>query len=273
MKADRRHNLASNALARELEGFPDKLKRWGNTALTVLLVCLAIFMLIRWRMLSTEQAHQTVLNELSNARSYLDELRNPDLAKHPPDFVANARQLGTARTNEAISTVLNSSEDAKVKAEAMIVRGDLYWCLANFPELPGATTQPALRSPESSEEYLKKSADAYNVVLNTSDYAKQHDAVIGARFGLAAIAENRRDWDEAKRQLDMVVNDPDALPALVKIAKDQQDSLAKLQTPLYVVPATQPALASMMENAGMPTTNPTTLPGVASTEPTSQPAH
>src|SRR4051812_12256818 len=52
MKADRRHQLASNALARELEGLPDKLKRWGSTGLTIFLVAAAIGMLIRWRMQS-----------------------------------------------------------------------------------------------------------------------------------------------------------------------------------------------------------------------------
>ena len=267
MKADRRHQLASNALARELEGLPDKLKRWGSTALTVFLVAAAVGMLIRWRMQSAEQSRLAVMNELANARAYVDQLRNPLLAQRPPDFVASARQELSTKANESISTVLNTSDDPKAKADALVTRGDLYWQLANFPELPGASTQPSLRAPESSDEYLKKSFDAYDEVLKNTQFAKQHDAVVSAHFGLAAIAENRRDWDEAKRHLDLIANDPDAQPALVNQAKLQlEKELPQMQTPLYVMPAaTQPAA----------TTQPTTQQASATTEPTptTQPVH
>jgi hypothetical protein len=175
-----------------------------------------------------------------------------------PESVAKARQDLSSKANEAISTVLNTADDAKVKADAYIARGDLYWQLANFPELPGAATQPILRAPDSNDEYLKRSFDAYTEVLKNDQYAKQPDAVISAHFGLAAIAENRRDWDEAKHQLQSIINDANTSPALVKQAKNQlEQQLPQMQTPLYVVQAT---------------TQPTTQASTT-TEPTTQPLH
>jgi hypothetical protein len=269
MKAERRHQLASNALARELEGFPGFLKRWGNTALTVLLVILAIVLLIRWRLASAEQARQQVLFDLASARRYVEELRSPMLTRQPPEYLATARQEYSSRANEAITSILNTSDDSHVRAQALVTRGDLYWQLANFPELPGATTRPSLRAGESSDDYLKKAADAYNEVLKSPDLAKQAEPAAAARFGLAAIAENKHDWDEATRQLEAIANATDAPAALRQQAKRALDSqLPQMRKPYFLVSPTQASTQPFL-----PTTTATTEPQASlTTQPATQPA-
>ncbi len=216
-------------------------------------------MLVRWRLNAAEEARQTVLTQLASARSYVEELRRPDLAQRSPQFIARTLQDALSHANESVSTILNTSDDSKAKADALITRGDLYWQLANFPELPGATTQPSLRISESSDDLLKKSADAYNEVLKTDAYVKQKNAAVSAHFGLAAIAENHRDWDTAREQLELITKDPDALPPLVATARKQLTLLPQMQTPLYLAPATQP-VAAATDNIPMPLLRPSTQP-------------
>lgn len=266
MKADRRHQLASNALARELEGFPDKLKRWGNTILTVVLVILAIALLIRWRLASAEQTRQNTLVDLAAARRYVEELQRRELALQPPEYLATARQDYTSRANESITSILNTSDDPHVRAQALVTRGDLYWQLANFPELPGASTRPSLRPGEPSDAYLKKSADSYSELLKGSDYAKEKESIAAAHFGLAAIAENHRDWEEARRQLEAVINDKEAPLVLQQQAKRELETqLPLMQRQYFLAPSTQAATQPIAQPAPSSQASATTAPATQST--------
>jgi hypothetical protein len=110
MKAKQRHDLATNALARELEGLPDKLKRWANTLLTVILVGAAVFMLVRWRMNSAEQAKQEILSQLSIAQSGALELGR-EVGSGNPEYIAHARSAIVAQVRDAVTSVLNNSDD------------------------------------------------------------------------------------------------------------------------------------------------------------------
>jgi hypothetical protein len=257
MKSDRRtkEQIVSDALAKEMDGLPGMLKRWGNTALTVILVIAAVAMLVRWRLATAEQARLSLVNSLSNARSYVMQLLPENMLGQPAQILAPNRTNLASLASAEISSVLNNTDDPKFKAPALITRGDLYWQLANFPELPGAATQPSLRSLESREELLTKSADAYNEVFKNDAYKDQKDSLTSAHFGLAAIAQNRRDWDTARHELELIANNSDVLPVLVQQAKDQLKALDEMRAPLYLTPATQA------------TTEPTTKP--ATTHPAS----
>jgi hypothetical protein len=257
----------SEALSKDLDGFPGLLRRWGNTILTTVLVAASVVMLVRWRLASAEQARLALLNSLTNARSYVIQLHSENLPMMTPQYLASVRSEVTSRANAEISSVLNTTNDPKLKSEALITRGDLYWQLANFPDLPGAATQPSLRSSEPREELLKKSADAYNEVLKSDAYAKQHDAMVSAHFGLAAIAENHGDWDTARRELELIANDSDALPVLSQQAKDQLEKLPEIETPLYLSPATQPSIEALLQNLPAINPAPTTLPSSPTTLP------
>ena len=239
MKAKQRHDLATNALARELEGLPDKLKRWANTLLTVVLIVAAVGLLVRWRILSAAQARQDILTQLTTAQTQTAQLAG-DLAQYPPPYLAQMRAATLTRVQDAVTTVLNNSSDPKFKAAALVARGDLYWQLANFPALPGAATQPFLQPEESADQYLAHAADSYQQVLSGDAYHDQHDSIISARFGLAAIAENRHDWTTALDQLQRIIDDSDATPPLRDLATRQRAALPQLQTTLYLSPSAQP---------------------------------
>ena len=265
MESQRRRKVVNlDAVAGQGNAFSEFLKKWGNTALTILLIGALIWLGIQWRAKRAAENRMAVMADLTTARTYVQVLENENPGA-PADYLAHSRSVAAAQAADAISLVLNTGDDPKLKAEALVVQGDLNWQLANFPPLPGAATQPALVPPMTSEQYLNRAADSYQQVLSNSDYASEHEALTAARFGLAAVAENRHQWDEARKQLQAVIDDPDAIASLRDQARVQLANLANIQTPLYLAPSTQPANGAIAMAAS------TTQSTAATTRPTAAP--
>ncbi len=244
--------------------------RYGNTALTVLLLVLAAYLFVRWRTRSAEVARHGLAEQLAAATGAVRQVR-PSLlfppGKSPAEGMATltrARMAADARLTDLVNA---AADDARTRAAALMLRGDLNWTLANLPALPGAATDPAVRLPDPPDVLLKRSADAYADALAAAD---DDPTVTGpARLGMAAVAEDRGDWPEARKQLDAVVADGKALTVLADRAKAERDGLPALQRPLYlgVPPAatTAPTTAPTTGPTTGPTTNPTTSPATTVT--------
>jgi hypothetical protein len=271
MKADRRHQLATNELAKQLESLPQKLQRWGNTALTVLLVFAAVAMIIRWRMVRAENTRQAMLDQLAQAQRDVATLQiSPQelsyiLMHGSLRDVSIAREDRASAAADALATVLNTTDDPKVKAQALLTRGDLYWQLANLPPLPGATTQPSLQLPQTSDQYLAQSAGAYQDILDDPAFLKDRDVAIHAHFGLAAVAENRRDWDTAQKHLNLIANDSDVPAGLQSQAQLQLSQLPLIESHIYLAPENPESLSATTQTV-QPMISPTS-------RPSTQPAH
>jgi hypothetical protein len=171
-----------------------------------------------------------------------------------------------------------------MKANAYLLRGDMYWYLANLPPLPGSESEPSLRLSDSSDELLRRSSDSYQQVVKDPALAAEHEAVDSAHLGLAAIAENRGNWDEANKELEAVRDDPNAMKVLAEQAGDQVNSLSALQHPLYIAPpsgvtSTQPTSGPVLpfgpelpNGFQLPSTMPSTVPATAPSSILSSPA-
>jgi hypothetical protein len=288
MKASRPTKVITNASAPQSAGWMGILRRQANNILTALLVVAAIAMLIRWRIQSSANAKIAIANELSTAQLQVQQLAGSLRSTAPAADLQKTINQHQNAANQAISSVLNSSDaDGKLRAQALIARGDMYWDLANIPTAQG------VQLSESSSAYLQKAWEAYQEVLKNSTYADQHESLSIAHLGLAAIAENRAasgsnpaDWATAKQEFEAVANDPNALEVLAVAAKNQLAMIPDLQTTKYYlapVVETPPALpattqattqASTMPTVllpmgpPMPAHLPTTLPKVPGTMPT-----
>ncbi len=268
--------------------------RYGNTVLTVILLVAAGVLAYRWYTRSADAARQAVVLQLETARQNVDQLRSPQLLYGSnglplasADVVAKIRMLQTTASG-ALSDVINKADAPAIKARALVVRGDLAWAVANLPELPGAATQPALRLDPPSDVLLGQAADAYSAVLGIDGADKE--SLAAAHLGLAAVAENKGDWDNAKTQLQSVAGDANGVAVLSAAAKAQLAELPTLAKPIYVAPptgidipatpaATQPttgpATPGMMgpvPSMPLPTSRPTSVPvRVPSTKPATVP--
>jgi len=233
----------------ESDGWAGFLSRHLNTISTVILLIVAGVMLVRWRMKVAENAKMLIGADLSNAQTQIGKLRGGQFpqTQSPADLIKAIQQTEN-QASAGLSSVINSTDaDETMRAEAFVLRGDMYWYLANLPPLPGSGSEPSLRLAESTETLLGKATDSYQQVL--AAFPNQHEQIDTAHLGLAAIAENRGAWDSASKELNDVINDPDAEAVLVTQAKIQLEALTTLKQPVYVVPPT-----------GTATSLPTTMP-------------
>lgn len=228
-------------------------QKYANAILIPVIIGLAIYLLVRYRINANEAARVAEQQTLTAIRSRIHNLREADLDQMSPEMIDNLRDTRYRETDKLIADLLATAKDPAMRAEILIARGDLNWTVAQIPDLPGATTQPNLEPEVPRDRLLAAAESAYNEVL--TQHADRPLAVNSARLGLAAIAENRRQFDEAAKFLQAVEDDANAPEAFKLQAKAQREQLKTIRQPIYIAPATQPAPA--VESA---TTQPTTNP-------------
>ena len=276
MKAQRRHELKQNTLALGLQSFPDFWRVYGGKVLLALVAILAIILFIRFRTQSAREAEQAAGESYATAVQAIGSLQNPP---RDPKLASEQRRAVQDQADRAISQVLETSTDDGLKAEALVARGDLNWALARLPD-PAAASQPTSRPTESRDDLLESARKAYDAALALP--GAKPLSVTTARLGLAAIAEQRKQWDEAKKQYEAVKNDSRTSPAFKAEAEADLENLAKIQSPVLLgkaatLPTTAPAFPELggttQPASTQPTaTGPAAAPAAAPTTTTSQPA-
>jgi hypothetical protein len=248
MKSARRHALQNNSLSQRLEDLPALFKVHLNKILIGVMVLALLIFLIRYRSTSAEQHDQSLRESLTSARTALAELGNLERTRPNAEQVAAARKQLLGEISNTVENVVQGTDesDASLRAEATLARGDLYWTLANAPVLPGAATQPSLQLPESREDMLTKSQAAYQQVVLS--YSNQVSARVAAQFGLAAVAENHRDFDAAATQYKAVLDAKDVPDFYQTIAQRKLATIPEIKETLLIGPL------------NVETTQPTTLP-------------
>lgn len=265
MKAERRHELKTNALARGLEGVPDYWREYGSRILLVVLVAAIVFLLVRYWNDKKANDARLVAESIETASTSLQELqRLPAQAfARPASAIAEDREKLRQQADQAINTILNTTKDPKMLVAAYRDRGDLNWALANFPETPGSTTLPSSQQLTNRDAFLDQAKASYEKVLDPA-YNASVENVFAARMGLAAVAENQQKWQEAKSQYQAIADAANMPASFKELAGKRLSNLAKYQTPALLVPAP--------EVTPLPTTGPATSPSSAAPQPTTTPS-
>jgi tetratricopeptide (TPR) repeat protein len=275
MKAERRHELQTNTLAKALQDLPLYLRFHGNKILVGVIVLCVLVLLFRHRMNSAKENSQLSATGLTSARMGVNQLRVSD--QMLPTEIARAEQRRTISNSvsQSIDDILNNTsdpDDAAIRAQALLLRGDLNWELANLPKLAGASTMPALALPQEPSQYLDTAAAAYEQVL--SQYNDQKMAKGSALFGLAAIAENRGNWDNAIERYQAITKDEAIPQSFRNLAQQRLAMIPQIRKPVYIgtfsstQPTTEPSTMESIVPFALPTTAPATA---ASPEPTTAP--
>lgn len=258
------HEAEENELAKVIVRLPTFLELHANKILTAIIIIALAILVVRWQWASHAQRALASADSLAQARESLNNLSTINAAADPRSVAATRAQL-IEDIRIALETVDHDTTDRSQLAEALVERGDLNWLMANMPELPGAATQPALRVDQTSAESLDNATKAYTQVLEK--YPDQKLQAISARFGLAAIAENRRDWAAAKTQYEAIIADASASKAFQDQAKIRLRLLSRIDKPTYLAIPTTQATAVATEPAEHSAAN----PPVRTPQPTSKP--
>jgi hypothetical protein len=245
-KADHRRELKTNDLADALAKAPESGWRYLTPAITVVLVGVLVYALVRYRANAAQERMDKAADNLAVAREEIDQLKLLAAQGGDPSQASDLFQNVNAVLDSVLANLGGS--DPKLAAQAMAARGDLDWNMAGFA---AATTQP-LANQQPPSQLLTSAASAYQQVIQT--YPQQSLADCTARFGLAAIDENRQDWDAAHRQYQAVLDDPNAGDLFKALARELMTSLKQLQEPLVIGATTRPAAAAAPATA--PATDP-----------------
>ena len=266
MKAERRHELKSNTLAHGLENLPEFGRRYGTKILLAVVAVLTIIVFVRYQARASRDAREQAASTFAGAVTAiggLDDLPEMSDAR----AAADQRRRIQDEAGRAIQQVLDQSKDPALRADALLARGDLNWKLAAMPELAGAATQPSLKMTESDDELLDKARAAYEAAAKAEGASPL--TVTNARLSLAAIAEERGKWDEAKLHYEQVQSDPRTATAFQNEAKVRLQDLGDLAKPVFIGgPATKPVTELPELGPPAPTTGPTTTTAPATTTTT-----
>src|SRR3954469_1421595 len=144
MKAERRHELQENSLARFMNNLPVMLRLYADRILLGVVLVLLVIVLINWRMNTSKQRVDSAGDSLAAARMYIRQLTMNGA-------LGNAEQVGQLRSQaerEIGNAVDNAAEhDNRLRAQAVLARGDLFWALANIPAATAAPTTQTFGAP------------------------------------------------------------------------------------------------------------------------------
>jgi hypothetical protein len=242
---------------------PELLRQHASNIILGVLILLAVAMFLYTRSRNKVAFEQANTQNTAVAYDYAMQARS--LLETPGSAPQEIQERVKQATNAA-DMVLESDAPPLQKAAAQLAKAEVFWALANAPERSLASTQPVIGfTVKTPDAYLADADAAYTEIL--SKYADQKDAVGNALLGLAAIAENRRDFVKAGDWYNRAAADDSLRPEYRLIAKSRLAMLDQLQKPYALAaPATQQA-------AGTTTAQPTTqqiIPAFAL--PTSAPA-
>lgn len=239
MKAERRHQLQQSDLAKVITKAPSFWQESGGKLLAGVIVVLVIVILVQYRMRTKRQGIVQATQEITNARRINEEIQQLALfAGAPAQELATRRRVSFNEANDALTRAMQASDEPRFQAEALLAKGDLNWSLAMLPPIPGAATQPHL-GVKDPKDLLANAAEAYQAVLN--NFPDQKHAAIAARFGMAAVHENRHEWDAAKAQYEKLALDAKDIPSYQTLAAARLNALAEISTPVITgTPATMP---------------------------------
>ena len=232
MKAEDREELQQNDLAIWMYKVPLFFKLYGSYIL--LAVALVV---LGWRLWTWQQDKQAA--ELQQAWTSLAKTGDPSF-NDPPD---------------KLNAIIKETGNRSLQAFAYARLGKFYLEYLNAG-VPAEGIQ-GVKIP--ADQAAAQAQDAFAKVI--ADYQDQMYPLAEARLGLAALSENRGQWDEARKQYESIIakGNPLAESPFADIAQRHLSKLAQWSKPALLVaaPAAGPVLAPGSQPATVPAAPPT----------------
>jgi hypothetical protein len=255
--------------ARTVAEAQSAMQTWINRLLWVLIIGLGIYTFITWRNRAEENNRELAAATLSSVETIALELADGALDSQPLEMFpvekrAEIVRKAVSQAAAGLDSMATLTEDPTLAAAAGVVRGDLNWALGTLTPPPEATTRPALAYVPEGQDPLEFARRSYKAVVD--NFPTQHVSVARARLGLAAIAENKREFDAAKAAYQTLIDDTATPSAFADIAKMRQTILPQLavQVRIDFTPTTQPTVT--IPAVDVPP-SPQTQPATPSTQP------
>src|SRR5438874_2232788 len=151
MKAERRHELQENSLARFIDNLPVMLRLYADRILLAVVLVLLVVVLIRWRMNQTEARANQTANDLAEAKASVTRLQRMPMIglaaiaenRHNWD---EAAKLYNQIKNSDVEKMYKDLADARLKLLPDIQAPVLLGSLTTKPADLEPASQPATQS-------------------------------------------------------------------------------------------------------------------------------
>jgi tetratricopeptide (TPR) repeat protein len=232
MKAEHRHELKTNDLSKALLTAGDYFREYGGRVALALAIVIMVTILINTRVKRSRENAARLRSELAFVQSKVDQLNFI-----PTDFtgVPAVSMTEFEEARAILKRVQDDASDDQLIAQALVAEGHLNWALANYPEISPnspATTRSSYKLDKDRTAYLKDAADLYEQVI--ARFGDQLLSVVNARFGLAAIAEQNRQWDQARTHYETVLKMPDQAKSFKQLAEARVKRLDEISKPVMI---------------------------------------
>lgn len=231
------HALHESALGRLMLKAGDVFRDYGNWILVALVAAAVLIWAYRLRQRSAAEADVAArqgIVALNDTVSAADNLRV--LA---PQFTADQLATRVSDLDQQLADMLAITRDTSpaFEAHALRLQGDYYWTLATIPA-PLPATRPAGEYPQLQEksDLLANAAAAYETVVN--EYKDQQADVRAALFGLAAIHEEKGEFDAAAARYDQLLSQSNLPPVQRRVAEQRKRLLPRLSAQSRLAPPT-----------------------------------
>ncbi|MEM7806614.1 MAG: hypothetical protein AAF561_00715 [Planctomycetota bacterium] len=233
--------LSESALGRGLVALWEKIRDNQNLFFIAVIGALGVIFAFQWKSRQDRNAEEIARNQLVALRQATDSARQLRQvgARLPEDTLSRE----VARLDAAFTPAMSGVQGAPGGASSVAWRtaGDFHWYLATLPTpLPATRPDEPLVPIAASDARLDQAADAYARVVEDDEASAT--LRFAARFGLASVAEERGDFDQARVQYDALLGEaalPDPLRQDVEERVSQLDSFSD-RSPLVSVPPPSP---------------------------------
>lgn len=219
MKTARRHELQTNELSQQLDELSEYVQKNGWRILTVVVALIIVFVAGYLYI-----AHQR--ETLAQGWADLARYQGPPGAT-PADQIRYFKEIE------------QRGLDPRLSANALYQAAQLALAQVGDPN----------RSESEQADYARQAEEMFQQI--TQRFREQTPTVAGAQLGLGLLAENRRDWETARKLYRAIVDEPRyaALPARMQ-AEYRLKQMPSWETavvfpPPATAPATQPAISAV----------------------------
>ena len=221
--------LHETALGRLMLRLKDSAGDYVNWILIALVGAAALAWALRLRSDSNRQMEATARQGLAQLGETVAGARL--LAGAAPLLTADqlAERVSEFDAQLAETATLTRDADGPVRARAARLQGDYFWALATLPQ-PRPATRPAgeFEAARPADDLLDDAAAAYRSVV--AEHADSAVSVRAALFGLAAVAEERGDFEAAGEAYDELLERDDLPPVQERLAEARRSLLPRLST-------------------------------------------
>jgi hypothetical protein len=202
MKSEERHKLKSNELAQSIMELPDYFRKQGKKWITLLVVVLVVLVgltVFRSSRLAAQEQRSSRLQNLvvESKKIQRQAIESAQSGAASDDFLVDSFDDSAGPLANELANLAQESSGKPVKKTALLQRARLLRSQLFYTNSP--------ISPAKKQELLSQVESIYqSVLLNYS-----HDVIASgsAQIGLALVAEDRLQWDQARQAYQAILDE------------------------------------------------------------------